>query len=337
MTINEALNLFIKNGFHYAKANIPNVYIFLKQSVEAELDICLLINNTARDFVNTDMLGNLCDALERKFLFNGFRKVTSFYMILSNNIGREKNFLMQTRSFWIFDMISSRIIVFDNQPEDYYGMKKEFELLLSAETQRETEKNSQPVITISLIIINIIIFLITMFSGGTNNSYYLLEHGGSYWKAVYEDHEYYRLFTCIFLHFNAEHIMNNMLSLAFIGSATERALGHIRFLFIYIFSGLGASVLSSLYYMHNSPNTITVSAGASGAIFGILGALIIITLISKKQRRTIKPLNILLIAILSISNGYLSSSIDNVAHIGGLLFGIILTFISCLYTKNILK
>ena len=175
------------------------------------------------------------------------------------------------------------------------------------------------------------------FSGTTNTLYYLLEHGAAYWRLIYENHEYYRLFTCMFLHFDAEHIMNNMITLAFVGIYTERFLGHIRFFIIYIFSGLGASILSSLYYMHNSPEIVTISAGASGAVFGILGSLVIIALISKKQRENMKPLNILLIIILSISNGYLSSSIDNVAHIGGLLFGIILTFLSCLYKKNILK
>ena len=141
----------------------------------------------------------------------------------------------------------------------------------------------------------------------------------------------------MFIHFNGEHILNNMITLAIIGTETEKFLGHIRFLAIYLLSGLGASFLSALYYMHNMPDVVTVAAGASGAIFGILGSLIIIMILFKKYRRNIRPMNLIIIAILSISNGYLSSSIDNVAHIGGLLFGIILTFISCLYRKNILK
>lgn len=336
MTINEAANLFINKGFRYIKANISNVYVFLKTSANMTMDICLLVDNTKGTYINIDILGNLCSALERKFIFNGFRNISSFLMIFSDNVEREKEFLMQPYHFWIFDTEKSCLMVFENQPEDYYGLKKDFEELLSSEMEAQS-KIPRPIITIFLVTINIIIFLVMTFFGGTNNSRYLLEHGASYWKAVYENHEYYRLFTCMFLHFNAEHIMNNMITLAFIGAAVERFLGSFRFLCIYILSGLGASVLSSLYYMHNSPDVITVSAGASGAIFGILGALIIIALISKNQRRALKPINILLIAVLSISNGYLSSSIDNVAHIGGLLFGIILTFLSCLYTKNILK
>lgn len=229
------------------------------------------------------------------------------------------------------------MIVFENQPDDYFSLKQEFEALLVPAQAITSRIKTAPIATISLIAINLIIFLITAFSAGSNNSWYLLEHGGSYWKFIYENHEYYRLFTCMFLHFNSEHLMNNMVTLAFIGTATEKFLGHIRFLSIYLCSGLGASILSSLYYMHNSPDTITVSAGASGAIFGTLGALVIIALMYKKQRQSLNPLNVLLIAVLSISNGYMNSSIDNIAHIGGLLFGIILTFISCLYRKNVIK
>ena len=121
------------------------------------------------------------------------------------------------------------------------------------------------------------------------------------------------------------------------GKETEVMLGRLRFLCIYLLSGLGASLMSSLYYMHNSTDEIIVSAGASGAIFGVLGALIIMTLLYPKYRRQVHPFNIILVAILSLSNGLTSTSIDNIGHIGGLLFGIIITFISCLCRKNIIK
>lgn len=337
MIFKDIVAIFNKKGFNYAKGNVPNIYIFLRSSPENELNICLFINNTEERSIGINILNNLSDALERKFLFNGFRKVTVFYIVLSDNLDRDRNFLSQSRNFWIIDKLGRRLIIFEEQPDDYFGLKQDFETLLVPAQVITSGIKSAPIATISLIIINLVIFLITAFSSGSDNSRYLLEHGGSYWKFIYENHEYYRLFTCMFLHFNSEHLMNNMVTLAFIGAATEKFLGHIRFLSIYLCSGLGASILSSLYYMHNSPDTITVSAGASGAIFGVLGALIIISLMYKKQRQRLNPLNILLIAVLSISNGYMNSSIDNIAHISGLLFGIILTFISCLYRKNVIK
>ena len=101
MTINEAANLFISKGFRYVKANVSNVYVFLKTSANMTMDICLLIDNTKSTFINIDTLGNLCSALERKFIFNGFRNVSSFFMIFSNNVEREKGLLMQPYHFWI--------------------------------------------------------------------------------------------------------------------------------------------------------------------------------------------------------------------------------------------
>lgn len=337
MIIKNAITLISNKGFQFTKGNIANLYMFLKQSANAELDVCLLIDNTNNEYFIPSSLEQLCDAIQRKFLFNGFKKVNFFFLILSDDIERDKVILSQPYPFWIIDTIGKRIMIYDDQPEDYYHLRNELESLLISNPININLKSYIPFVTISLIIINIIVFLFTSFHGGEYNTIYLLEHGASYWKYIFEDHEYYRLFTCMFIHFNGEHILNNMITLAIIGTETEKFLGHIRFLAIYLLSGLGASFLSALYYMHNMPDVVTVAAGASGAIFGILGSLIIIMILFKKYRRNIRPMNLIIIAILSISNGYLSSSIDNVAHIGGLLFGIILTFISCLYRKNILK
>ena len=259
-------------------------------------------------------------------------------MIFSNHIEQDKEFLNQPYHFWFIDTLGKRIMIFDEQPNNYFGLRADLETLLFTPAKKETMNFLHvPFITILLVFINVIVFLFTSLHSGMQRSDYILVHGGAYWEYIYENHEYYRLFTCNFLHFDSEHLMNNMISLVFIGAAAEKALGHIRYLCIYLLSGLGSSVLSSLYYMHNSPDIVTVSAGASGAIFGILGALIIILLMYRNKRREVQPIHIILIAILSIANGALSSSTDNIGHIGGLLSGMVLTFISCLYGKNILK
>ena len=338
MIRNDIVNLFIKQGFQYAKDNVPNLYLFLKKTDETTLNICLFADQTVSARLSVQFMESISDALERKFLFHGFQKVSIFYMIFSNHIEQDKEFLNQPHNFWLIDTLGKRIMVFDQQPEDYFGLRTDLETLLFTPVKKELNNISRvPFMTILLVFINVIVFLFTSLHSGLQTSDYILEHGGAYWGYIYENHEYYRLLTCIFLHFNSEHLLNNMLSLALIGSAAEKALGHIRYVCIYLLSGLCSSILSSLYYMHNSPDIVTVSAGASGAIFGILGSLIIVLLVFRNKRREIQPVHIILIAILSIANGYLSSSTDNIGHIGGLLSGMILTFISCLYRKNILK
>lgn len=330
--------LLSKRGFHFTKSNIMNTYAFLKPLTKDELEICLIINNINGFCFDTASLSQLADTIERKFLFNGFRKVNLFFIIFSDNITHDKNYVSQNHPFWLIDTTEKKLMIFENQPDDYFNLRQDLESFLSSSPARKGLADTLPVITILLIAVNVIVFLFTSFHGGEDNTRYLLQHGAAYWKYIYEDHEYYRLLTCMFLHFDGEHLLNNMITLAVIGATIENVLGHFRFLSIYLLSGLGASFISSLYNMNNNPaNTITVSAGASGAIFGILGALIIITLLSNKLKATIKPQNIFVIAVLSVLNGYMNSSIDNMAHIGGLLFGIILTFTSCLYRKNILK
>ena len=106
----------------------------------------------------------------------------------------------------------------------------------------------------------------------------MLEHGACYTPYVLEHHEYYRLFTCMFLHFGIQHLIGNMLVLIFLGDTLEQTVGKIRYLIIYILGGLAGNLLS----MYHSIQTqdFAVSAGASGAIFAVVGALIYIVAVN---------------------------------------------------------
>lgn len=125
--------------------------------------------------------------------------------------------------------------------------------------------------------------------------------------------EYYRLFTSMFLHIGIMHIVFNMLILYLLGPTLERVLGSVRFLVLYLLSGLGGAVAS---YMFSTPTTMSV--GASGAIYGLFGALLIG---GKKLNIDMKQVVILLAINLGISfiPGW---GIDWRAHLGGLIIGI---------------
>ena len=98
----------------------------------------------------------------------------------------------------------------------------------------------------------------------TEDGTFLLEHGAMFVPKVVEDGEYYRLFTSMFLHFGFEHLMNNMVTLVLLGWHLEIEVGKIKFLLIYILSGLGGNILSAWYEVRTMDYTI--SAGASGAM-----------------------------------------------------------------------
>jgi rhomboid protease GluP len=180
-------------------------------------------------------------------------------------------------------------------------------------------------VTNLLILINLLVFLIMEIRGSTNDIYYMLDRGALYWPAMEFSHEYYRFFTYMFLHFGLDHIVNNMIVLFFIGDKLERIVGKVKYLCIYFISGILAGMASLGYNMLK--NNYVVSAGASGAIFGVVGAMAFIVLINKGRIKDISSRQIVVFVLLSLYGGLTSQGIDNAAHIGGLLSGAILAAI----------
>ncbi len=179
--------------------------------------------------------------------------------------------------------------------------------------------------TKGLIVVNIIVFLGLTLIGNTQDAIFMVEHGAMYEPYVVQGGEYYRLFTSQFLHFGIEHLLNNMVLLGALGWHVEEEIGHIKFLFIYLFAGVGGNLCSLLWNMF-SQNTV-ISAGASGAVFGLMGALACILIKNKGKFGNLTGKGIIVLIVFSLYVGFSSSGVDNLAHIGGLLFGLLLTFL----------
>ncbi|MER6954330.1 rhomboid family intramembrane serine protease [Streptomyces sp. NPDC000618] len=128
--------------------------------------------------------------------------------------------------------------------------------------------------------------------------------------------QWYRLLTSMFLHGSVIHILSNMLSLWWIGGPLEAALGRVRYLALYLVSGLAGSALT---YLIAEPNA--ASLGASGAIFGLFGALAVLV---RRQRLDMRPVIALLVINLVITFGW--AGIAWQAHIGGLVAGVVMGF-----------
>ena len=167
-------------------------------------------------------------------------------------------------------------------------------------------------ITFILVAINIIVFLVLEIMGDTEDGTFMLLNGAMNPYLVLYGHEWYRLFTATFMHFGINHLANNMLLLFLLGQMFERAVGPTRYLGIYLGSGLAGSFLSFFYMCLVGKNDIV--AGASGAIFGIVGGISV--------RRMV------FMALLTLYFGFATAGTDNVGHLGGLMAGIILTFFS---------
>ncbi len=183
----------------------------------------------------------------------------------------------------------------------------------------------KPVCTISLVVVNVAVFIVLSFWGRTEDARFMLEHGAMYTPYITGYGEYYRIFTAMFLHFGFEHLFNNMLSLFVMGRILEAEVGKWKFLLIYFISGICGGVLSLCHDIIIGQNA--VAAGASGAIFGLIGAVLYIAIRRRGRAGNISGRGLLVMTILSLYLGYAEGGIDNFAHIGGLIGGIILAVI----------
>ena len=178
-------------------------------------------------------------------------------------------------------------------------------------------------VTVTLIVINVLVYLFSAWlSESTNINYYVLIFLGGNFKPLVLQGQYYRLFTAMFLHGNIQHLAFNMYSLYALGSNLERMMPKWKYLVLYLVAGLGGSLLSHLLMGD------IVSVGASGAIFGLLGALIGYVLRYREMFRSGALMNLVIIAGINLAWGFQpGSNIDNFGHLGGLISGFLLTFV----------
>ena len=172
--------------------------------------------------------------------------------------------------------------------------------------------------------LNIVIFILMEMIGDTSDITFMLKCGAAYTPCIL-DGQWYRLFTSVFLHFGVSHLLNNMVLLLFLGDMLEEAAGKWRYLLIYLGGGLAGNIVSLL--MDCRTGEMAVSAGASGAVFAVIGGIFVVLIKQKGKVENLTLSRLVFVIFLSIYHGFQSTGIDNAAHVGGLLGGIFLTFL----------
>lgn len=227
---------------------------------------------------------------------------------------------------WIFNRNNQKLIIYENQPDNFDGIKT---LIENGMFIKEQKKKFSSYATASLITINVLIFIVMYykiyFVWGEQSKNVLINQVGLFWPAVICGHEYWRLITSMFVHSGAEHLINNMTLLCFAGMLLEERIGHVKFILLYFISGILAGLVSMSYNILNEK--LIVSIGASGAIFGIVGALACFICFSKTMKEHIKSTRLFIFIGLSIYCGAGGSDVDNMAHIGGLIAGFLMAWI----------
>ena len=186
---------------------------------------------------------------------------------------------------------------------------------------RMRRRRQKCIMNLIIIAVNVILFLAAEATGGSENTEHMVRMGASYTPLV-EGGEYWRLFTSMFLHFGLAHLLNNMVLLFFLGDYMERFLGKVRYLILYLGGGILGNIFS--YWSELQQGRQVVSAGASSAIFAVLGGLVVLLLIHRGRLEDLSLPRVLLMAALSLYVGFRSAGVDGFAHLGGFLGGALL-------------
>lgn len=182
---------------------------------------------------------------------------------------------------------------------------------------------SQSFVTLGILIGLLIVFLIEVFLGSSENINVLMKMGAMNNYAVVAGHQWWRLFAAQFLHIGVMHLVSNAIIIYYMGQYMEPIMGHVRFLVTYLLAGIGGNLFSLAFSSDRG-----LSAGASTALFGLFGAMVAIGLhnlhnpmISFLGRQA------LVLALINLALDIFVPGIDIWGHIGGLITGFLLAII----------
>jgi len=178
--------------------------------------------------------------------------------------------------------------------------------------------------TCLLLAANILLFLAEERAGGSVRPDIALRFGAQSLARLRRG-ERYRLFTAMFLHFGLLHLLFNMYALWNLGPPLEAVFGLLRFLALYLLSGLAGNLLTWLRDARATDSVPAVSAGASGAVFGLLGAYLALAVVPTPWMVDVRSLATVL--VLNLAYGFSSKAINMAAHLGGLLAGFLLALL----------
>jgi len=224
-----------------------------------------------------------------------------------------------------FDIIDKEVFTYylshpdENDPEEIIKEMKDIEQKREQHIKSIFEYG-KPIFTYIFILINTIMFLLMEFKGGSANTENLLQFGAKE-SFLITNGEMWRLVTPIFLHIGLLHFALNNMALFYLGKITERIYGTVRFTLIYLLAGIIGNIASFIF----APTTI--GAGASGAIFGLFGALLYFGYTNPDLFFRTLGRDVLTVIGVNLVFGIVVPNIDNYAHIGGLIGGFVIAAI----------
>ena len=318
MTEQQIGNFLTQEGYTRIPSNLPEFTIYYRME-NNYVNVFHVIDCQRNLYITEDQYVHIKDKIKAMFIEKGIKEIHILSLVICQDIYKMRHFYGDDRFCWLIDSVDDKLIIYENQMEDFYGMRGRLEYFLThlpPERQEEGKKRSRsiPYITAALVLINVFVFLICTFTGN------LLYNIGAFDAENFiGNRQYYRIFTSLFLHGDMNHLVSNMLILFYIGEVVEKKFGCIRYSIIFLLAGIGGNLLSMANEYLSGLHISTI--GASGAIFGIMGALLLLVIVHKGHLEQITLGRLLFMIFYSLYSGFAGSNINNAAHIGGFICG----------------
>ena len=299
--------------------------------VKREMTTLVNINVVDMAASSWEEIFNHSRRVEENVRVKGIGAAMNMYILVGGSVpefaGADEYFGQEVYSvFWHLDLHTGNLTVPKGQPKKFLDLhklideaKSEVSELpptfseISKMSSKPAMKYRYPIITYTIIGINLLILTLMLLEGFPHVMYIPLRFA-IYPAFILYGGQWYRLFTAMFVHFGLSHFAANSLGLIIFGTRFERYFGRTWFLLTYITTGLWGS-LASLYLSR------AFSAGASGAIYGIVGFIFLYTKLSKRSIEFINWYIMFIYIGIGVALGFGTQGIDNFAHMGGLLSG----------------
>ena len=329
LSLNRLEELFFSQGYDKIPSNLPEFIFYCRREAQG-INVLYVIDYRQNLYISADQYDHIKKKIIDFFQAKGEKEVHVMALVLCADTEKARQLCENDSFCWIIDTQAYRLMIHETQASDFYGWKnllEEYLLVLAKEgietpvfdeTLRKKTINLRELSwpNIVLVSVNVIVFLICTFTGNM-----LYNKGALSVTELWGGGQAYRLFTSIFLHWNVEHLFSNMIVLYYVGALVERELGPLPYSVLYLLSGLAGNIFSIGYAFLSG--IYGSSAGASGAVFGVEGALLFLVMIRRDKLKSMPVGRVAFAVAFSLYCGFTSAGVDNAAHVGGVLMGFI--------------
>ncbi len=332
-------------GYFYASTSLPEFSVFFLPGDNC-VEVITIVDYQKEIYLSNEIYNGIRSRFVQSFKERGFTNVHMMTLVLCKENSRIDKVFEEDIQCWYINTVNNILIVPEGHVEDFYGLKRKIEDILlnfeecntfnnlneekNIESMKKKRFNNIPFINVAIVFLNIIAFILCAFTEDV-----LYNKGAFNIFYIEETKQYYRFLSSVFLHIDARHLFSNMLVLFFLGNSVEREVGHWKYAILYFVSAFGGNIASAIYEV--SVGIVIASVGASGAVFGIVGAVLMLLLSRKGKWENITLPRMLIMIVYSLYSGLMAENVNNVAHIGGFITGLLVMGIFCFIHRLLRK